>query len=63
MQISALRSGLSSIEGGKARNAIPREAEALIVVPAASLELIRVYFESFVQILKDELERWSLILT
>ncbi len=46
---------LASIQGGKARNAIPREAEALIVTPAASLELIRVYFDSFVQILKDEM--------
>lgn len=46
---------LASIQGGKARNAIPREAEALIVIPAASLELIRVYFDSFVQILKDEM--------
>jgi dipeptidase D len=47
---------LASIEGGKARNAIPREAEALIVIPTGSLELIRVYFESFVQILKGELQ-------
>ena len=47
---------LSFIFGGKARNAIPREAEALITAPAGSLELIRVYFESFVQILKGELE-------
>ncbi len=47
---------LSFIYGGKARNAIPREAEALIMVPAGSLELIRVYFESFVQIVKGELE-------
>jgi len=46
---------LASIQGGKARNAIPREAEALIVAPKSSLELIRVYFESFVQIMKDEL--------
>jgi len=47
---------LAFIYGGKARNAIPREAEALIVAPRASLELIRVYFESFVQIMKGELE-------
>ncbi|MCK4881274.1 MAG: M20/M25/M40 family metallo-hydrolase, partial [Bacteroidales bacterium] len=45
-----------SLEGGKARNAIPREAEALIVVPSGSLELVRVYFESFVQIIKGEKE-------
>ena len=47
---------LSSLEGGKARNAIPREAEAIIVVPSGSLELVRVYFESFVQIIKGEKE-------
>jgi dipeptidase D len=46
---------LATLEGGKARNAIPRESEALIVVPAASLDLIRVYFESFVNILKSDL--------
>ena len=47
---------LSSLEGGKARNAIPREAEALIALPAGTTELIRVYFESFVQILKAEMK-------
>jgi dipeptidase D len=47
---------LASMVGGKARNAIPRESEALIMVPAGSLELIRVYFESFVSILKRDLE-------
>ncbi len=48
---------LSFFAGGKARNAIPREAEAIMVTTSASLELIRVYFESFVQILKEEMER------
>lgn len=48
---------LATFEGGKARNAIPREAEVLIVVPSGSLELISVYFESFVQIIKGEKER------
>jgi len=47
---------LSTLEGGKARNAIPREAEALITLPAGTAELISVYFESFVQILKAEME-------
>jgi len=47
---------LSSMEGGKARNAIPREAEALITLPAGTTELIRVYFESFFQILKAEMK-------
>jgi dipeptidase D len=46
---------LASLEGGKARNAIPRESEALIMVPAGSLDLIRVYFESFVNTLKGDL--------
>ncbi|MDF1574244.1 MAG: aminoacyl-histidine dipeptidase [Bacteroidales bacterium] len=46
---------LASLEGGKARNAIPREAEAVIVAPASSQELIRVYFDSFVQILQEEM--------
>jgi len=46
---------LAYIAGGKARNAIPREAEALITAPASSLELIRVYFDSFVQIIRNEL--------
>ncbi len=48
---------LVSMDGGKARNAIPREAEAVILVPAGSLELIRIYFESFLQIIKSEKER------
>jgi dipeptidase D len=47
---------LAFIFGGKARNAIPRESEAVILAPAGSLELIRVYFESFVQIVKSELK-------
>lgn len=47
---------LASFDGGKARNAIPREAEALITIPAKSLELIKVYFESFVGIMKKEIE-------
>lgn len=47
---------LSSFVGGKARNAIPREAEAIITLPAGSLELIRVYFDSYVKIVRAELE-------
>lgn len=47
---------LAFIFGGKARNAIPREAEAVILAPAGSLELIRIYFESYFQIIKGELE-------
>jgi dipeptidase D len=49
--------GLSSISGGKARNAIPREAEAVVVLPSKSLELVRVYFESFAHIIGEELKQ------
>lgn len=48
--------GLSRITGGKARNAIPREAEALITLSSKSLDLIKVYFESFAQIIGEELK-------
>lgn len=47
---------LASFDGGKARNAIPREAVAIITIPKKSGELIKVYFESFVGIMKKELE-------
>ncbi|MFH0759617.1 MAG: aminoacyl-histidine dipeptidase [Bacteroidota bacterium] len=47
---------ISHLDGGKARNAIPREATAVITVPSQSLELIRVYLESFAAIVKKELE-------
>ncbi len=47
---------LSHIEGGKARNAIPREAEALFSLAPGNLELIKVYFESFLGVMKTELE-------
>lgn len=46
--------GLASIEGGKARNAIPREAEAVIVLPEKELQLIQVYFNSFTEIVAGE---------
>ena len=46
---------LAHLEGGKARNAIPREAEAVIVLPKRELELIQVYFHSFVDIISKEL--------
>lgn len=45
---------IAGITGGKARNAIPREAEAVIAIPPRTGELIRVYFDSFVEILKKE---------
>ncbi len=50
------RIGLAGLEGGKARNAIPREAEAQITFAAGQTELIRVYFESFVQSVTEEIK-------
>ena len=47
---------LARIEGGKTRNAIPRDASALITIPSKNMEMIRVYFQSFVSILKKELK-------
>lgn len=47
---------LASIEGGKTRNAIPREAGAVITLPSKAQELIRVYFESFSSIIRQEME-------
>ncbi|RPI45524.1 MAG: aminoacyl-histidine dipeptidase [Bacteroidetes bacterium] len=46
---------VACIRGGKARNAIPRESQAVIAIPPRSGELIRVYFDSFVEILRKEL--------
>ena len=48
--------GLSQISGGKARNAIPREAQAVITLSASSVPLLEVYFDSFVQIVREELK-------
>ena len=48
--------GLARISGGKARNAIPREAEAIITLSHATVPLLKVYFDSFVQIMKEELK-------
>ena len=47
---------LAHLEGGKARNAIPREASAVITMPQKIRELLRVYFESFAGIVSSELE-------
>jgi dipeptidase D len=47
---------LVNIEGGHARNAIPREASAVITVPSPALDLVKVYFESFTGIIKKEME-------
>lgn len=46
---------LATLEGGKARNAIPREAEAVILVSVKDHKLVNVYFQSFVEIISKEL--------
>jgi dipeptidase D len=48
--------GLARLEGGSARNAIPREASAVITFPSSAEELIRVYLESYSGIVAKELE-------
>lgn len=48
--------GLSGMEGGKARNAIPREASAVFTLPSRTMELIRPFFQSFEEIIKKEFE-------
>ncbi|MEZ5070377.1 MAG: aminoacyl-histidine dipeptidase [Bacteroidales bacterium] len=47
---------LAGLTGGKARNAIPREAEAILSIPVRSKDLIAVYFDSFVDILRSEMK-------
>lgn len=47
---------LAMMKGGNARNAIPREAEAIITLPPGGQDLIKVYFESFETIISGELE-------
>ncbi|MCP4313920.1 MAG: aminoacyl-histidine dipeptidase [Bacteroidetes bacterium] len=48
---------LAQFEGGNARNAIPREAFAVIVVKERVVELIQVYFNSFSEIITRELSK------
>lgn len=47
---------LAHMEGGKARNAIPREASAVITVRRNTMDLLQVYFDSFTAIVKSEYE-------
>lgn len=47
---------ISSFEGGKLRNAIPREASALIVMKPETAELIKIFFNTFLTRLKNEVE-------
>jgi len=46
---------ISSFEGGKLRNAIPREANAKIVVKKAELEEINMFFASFITDVSKEI--------
>ncbi|MBN1132594.1 MAG: aminoacyl-histidine dipeptidase [Bacteroidales bacterium] len=48
---------ISRLAGGKARNAIPRDAEAIITFPHNKEALIRVYFNSFLETVRKELEK------
>jgi dipeptidase D len=47
--------GVSSFEGGKLRNAIPREASAVILFKPKSAEAVSRYFETFVSVIKNEM--------
>lgn len=46
---------IASINGGSLRNAIPREAFALITVPIANSDLLEKHIKTFFQTTKDEL--------
>ncbi len=47
---------IASFEGGKLRNAIPREATALIVMKQETAELIKIFFNTFLTRLRNEIE-------
>ncbi len=47
---------ISAINGGSAHNAIPREAEAVIDVPADQLDALKQFAQKFEAIFKDELK-------
>ncbi|HYW96431.1 MAG TPA: aminoacyl-histidine dipeptidase [Bacteroidales bacterium] len=46
---------LSSFDGGNLRNAIPREAVALVTVSESDYSRLKAWFDTFRQIIKDEL--------
>jgi len=48
---------LSHFEGGKLRNAIPREASATLVIDPAELESVKLYFASFLSDVSLELQK------
>jgi dipeptidase D len=47
---------ISRLEGGGMRNAIPREAEALIIVPSEKVHLFESFFQVFAGIIRKEIE-------
>jgi dipeptidase D len=51
------RIAINRFEGGTLRNAIPRDAEALIMVPVEDIHKFESYFQIFVGIVRKELEK------
>ncbi len=48
---------LSNVKGGNMRNAIPRESEALVVLPAKQLDKFKKFVEKTAQIIKTEFQK------
>lgn len=46
---------IASYEGGKLRNAIPREAHAVIVLTKDTADLLQIYFDSFKEYIHNEI--------
>ncbi len=51
---SSINIRLSILDGGSLRNAIPREARAVIVVPLAQIDVFLAYCSNYSRILKEE---------
>jgi dipeptidase D len=51
-----LNISVSRLEGGGMRNSIPREAEALIIVPSENVRLFDSFFQVFAGIIRKEIE-------
>ena len=45
---------ISSVSGGTARNAIPRDAEAILLIPAGDVEMVNSFFGQWERKLKSE---------
>lgn len=54
-QAEALKLGIASIQGGSLRNAIPREAAAVVTVPANQVTALQQAVTAFEQLLQQEL--------